>query len=261
MNVKPNNLRILSFLLCFVCSVSLSYGQKDSKYFYQLKVYHLGSDEQQQQVDQYLEEAYVPAMHRAGIEHVGVFHTIEDESPKTYVFVPYASLSKVTEIEQALEKDKKYQKAGSDYINAAHDAAPYDRIENILLRAFPGMPSPAVPDLDAPKSERFYELRSYEGPTEKLYTNKVKMFNDGDEVGIFDRLDFNAVFYAEVLFGSSMPNLMYMTTFENREERDERWEAFNNDPAWVKLKAMDEYKNNVSKADLIFLRPAEYSDY
>jgi hypothetical protein len=105
-----------------------------------------------------------------------------------------------------------------------------------------------------------YELRSYEGHTEKIYQNKVKMFNDGDEVGLFKRLGFNAVFYGEVLSGSRMPNLMYMTTFESKEERDAHWKAFSADPQWKTLSAMPEYQKNVSKNVQIFLRPTQYSD-
>jgi len=53
---------------------------------------------------------------------------------------------------------------------------------------------------------------------------------------------------------------MYLTTYENRKSREEHWKAFSDDPAMKKLFAMDEYKNNVSKAEIIFLRPAEYSE-
>ena len=261
MNVKKNHLFLITLILGSLLSLSLSYGQKNAQQYYQLKVYHFDTTTQQPRVERFLEEAYLPAMHRAGIKQVGVFTTIEDEAPKVYVFIPYTSWEQIVQIDQALGKDKKYQQAGSDYLEAAHDTPPYERIETLLLHAFPGMPSPEAPSLAGPRSERFYELRSYEGPTEKLYANKVDMFNKGDEVSIFDRLGFNAVFYAEVLFGSRMPNLMYMTAFENRAERDEHWDAFNSDPAWQKLRAMDQYQNNVSKADLIFLRPAEYSDF
>lgn len=86
------------------------------------------------------------------------------------------------------------------------------------------------------------------------------MFNDGGEVTLFKRLNFNAVFYGEVWSGSHMPNLMYMTTFENRADRDEHWKVFGADPEWVKLKALPQYQNNVSKAGIIFLRPVDYSD-
>src|SRR5690606_26546023 len=83
----------------------------------------------------------------------------------------------------------------------------------LLLTAFIDSPNVQLPNLASPKSERVYELRSYEGPTEAYYRNKVDMFNEGDEIGLFKRLGFNAVFYGEVIAGSRMPNLMYLTTF------------------------------------------------
>jgi hypothetical protein len=87
------------------------------------------------------------------------------------------------------------------------------------------------------------------------------MFNEGGEIALFKKLGFNAVFYGEVLAGSRMPNLMYMTTFENKESRDEHWKQFGEAPEWIKLKSMPEYQNNVSKIDITFLTPKEYSDY
>jgi hypothetical protein len=86
------------------------------------------------------------------------------------------------------------------------------------------------------------------------------MFNKGGEVGLFERLGFNAVFYGAVVAGNRMPNLMYMTSFENKAARDEHWKAFGSDPFWKTLSAKPEYKNNVSKIDITFLTPAEYSD-
>ena len=107
---------------------------------------------------------------------------------------------------------------------------------------------------------RLLTVLMLEGHTEKIFRNKVKMFNDGDEVGLFKRLGFNAVFYGEVIAGSRMPNLMYMTTFPNKASRDEHWKAFSADPQWVSLKSMGEYQNNVSKIDIYFLHPTDYSD-
>ena len=68
------------------------------------------------------------------------------------------------------------------------------------------------------------------------------------------------MFYGEVLAGSRMPNLMYMTTYSDKKSRDEHWKTFGDDPDWKKLTAMSEYQHNVSKADIEFLVPADYSD-
>jgi len=129
------------------------------------------------------------------------------------------------------------------------------------LHAFEKMPHPALPQLSAPKAERVYELRSYESPTEQYHISKVQMFNAGGEVSLFKRLNFNAVFYADVLAGSHMPNLMYMTTFNSKADRDAHWKTFGSDPEWKALSAKPEYQHNVSKAEITFLHPTDYSDF
>ncbi|MEI8060077.1 MAG: NIPSNAP family protein, partial [Ferruginibacter sp.] len=154
-----------------------------------------------------------------------------------------------------------YINAGAAYLNAAYTTPPYNRKEVILLRAFPLAPHMQLPNLTAPKSERIYELRSYESATEKIFSNKVKMFDEGDEIGLFKKLNFNAVFYSEVIAGDHIPNLMYMTTFENKEDRDVHWKNFNADPYWKTLSAMPEYQHNVSVIDIKFVRPTDYSDF
>ena len=153
-----------------------------------------------------------------------------------------------------------YQAAGAQYIESAYDNPPFNRIETILLKAFPDMPRFAVPNHQTPPSERVYELRSYEGPTEKIFQKKVEMFNAGGEIELFKKLEFNAIFYAEVISGSTMPNLMYMTTFSSMKSHDEHWDAFRSHPDWKTLSGMEKYKNTVSKAVKYLLKPTNYSD-
>jgi len=243
--------------------LALPANSAPAREFYELKVYSLKTKEQEDRVENYLKNAYLPAMHRAGISKVGVFKPISNDTARTkkiFVMVPMKSLDQLVKLPQALQKDKQYAQAGADYINAPYNNPPYIRMESIVIQAFELMPQMALPKLKGPKSERVYELRSYEGHTEKIYQNKVQMFNQGGEIDIFNRLGFNAVFYGEVVAGSTMPNLMYMTTFEDRPTRDEKWKSFSADPAWKTLSAKPEYKNNVSKNVTLFLRPAEYSD-
>jgi hypothetical protein len=68
------------------------------------------------------------------------------------------------------------------------------------------------------------------------------------------------MFYAEVLAGSRMPNLMYMTTYSSPESREAHWKTFSSDSEWKRISALPEYQHVVSKADIIFLVPANYSD-
>jgi hypothetical protein len=213
--------------------------------------------------ESFLKDAYLPALKRLGIKSVGVFKpkTIDTDSiKKVMVLIPFSSLEQFSNLDNELSKDTAYLNAGSNYLNAPFNKAPYLRIESVLLQAFTGHPNLTPTSLSNLKDERVYELRSYESATEANFKNKVAMFHDG-EIELFELLKFNPVFYAEVISGDKMPNLMYMTTFTNQASRDEHWKAFFASPEWKVLGAKTEYKNNVSKANIMLLTPTAYSDY
>lgn len=214
-------------------------------------------------MDNYLKEAYIPALHRAGIKPVGVFKPIDQDTTsdrRVYVLTPFNFLNQLAALPGILEKDERYRNDGASYLDAPHNQPPFESIESIILKAFSHAPRIKTPDLNVPKAQRIYELRSYESATKTLNINKVEMFNEGGEVEIFDQLGFNAVFYGNVISGSNMPNLMYMTTFEDMKSRDAHWKSFSDAPQWKELSAMDKYSNNVSHIDIYFLQPTKYSD-
>lgn len=252
------------FLFVFAalfCSQS-AFAFADREY-YALQVYYLENGEQEQRVDRYLQQAFLPALHRMGIKKVGVFKPVGNDTSsnrRIYVLIPFKKMEQFLEMPSKLGKDKTYQQSGNEYLNAPYNRPNYKRIETTLLQAFANMPVSEKPALKSPASDRIYELRSYEGATEKLYANKVDMFNAGGEITLFKRLGFNAVFYGEVIAGCHMPNLMYMTSFENMAERDQHWKTFIADPEWKELSARPHYQKNVSHADIYLLHQAEYSD-
>ena len=241
-----------------------SFGNPPKREFYQIKIYTVNSPEQEMRVERYLKDAYIPGMHRMGIKTIGVFKPVAADTVSfgklIYVLTPIKNMNQLRAIPKKLDEDAAYLAAGKDYIDAEYKNPPYSRFETIVLEAFSDAPKLMLPKLNGPKSERIYELRSYEGHTEKIYENKVKMFNAGGEVKLFSRLGFNAVFYGEVISGSHMPNLMYLTTFENKASRDEHWKAFGDAEEWKKLKADPQYMNNVSKNTSYFIYPTEFSD-
>ena len=234
-----------------------------SREYFELRVYHFVNKEQEAIIDDFLKNALLPALHKTDRKLIGVFKPIANDTAadkRIFVLIPHKSIKDFAELAGKLDKDKSFQTAGANYLNAPYDKPVYSRMERILLYAFEGMHSLAKPQLSGPRSEHVYEMRSYEGHTEKISRNKIDMFNKGDEVGLFKRLGFNAVFYGEVIAGSRMPNLMYMTSFNSMKDRDDHWNAFRDDPYWKKLSADPNYQHNVSRNEMTFLRAAEYSD-
>ncbi|MDN3598190.1 NIPSNAP family protein [Mucilaginibacter myungsuensis] len=257
--IKSFTLNILkAFVLILLLQTGTAYA-KGGQYIYQLKIYHFKTKAQADVIDEYLEKAYIPAMHRAGIVSVGVFKpiTVDTLDQLIYVFTPFKKMDDLMNLETKLVKDKQYQQDGKTYLEASYKTPPYTRIEAILLKAFSKSPEYKLPKLSGPKSERFYELRSYEGHTENISANKIGMFNDA-EIKIFDDLNFNAVFYGEVIAGRVMPNLMYLTTYENKADRDKHWSAFG--APYGKVSGLPQYQNNVSKNVQVYLKPTDYSD-
>lgn len=237
---------------------------KPQQSFYQLTIYHFTDATQEKTLDNYLQHALLPALHRMNIKNVGVFKAIANDtsaSKSLYVFISFRTIDQLVQLSSRLNDDADYQTAGSQYIHASDSTPPYNRMEVIMLRAFPLAPQMMLPQLKSGKMDRVYELRSYESATEFLHRNKVRMFNEGGEISIFQRLHFNPVFFGSVIAGSKMPNLMYLTTYENMDDRNALWKNFSTDPAWKKLSSMPEYQHNVSHIDDIFLRPTEYSDF
>ena len=264
MTILKHSASRLILLLPFLFFGVMVNGQNLKKEYYEIRTYKLKDKSQEERVHTFLIYDFLPTVHKFGINKVGVFSPLETDTTfgkRIVVLIPYASLDQLSKLNDLLTAKEEYDPKTKEYVNAEYTNPPYDRIESVLLQAFSGMPQMEVPQLDNARSERIYELRSYEGPTEKIYKNKVQMFNEGDEVGLFKRLHFNAVFYAEVLSGRRMPNLMYMTTFADMASHDAHWKAFVNDPYWKKLSTMPEYQHNVSKINIYLLRPTEYSDY
>lgn len=246
-------------LLIFMSSQFSCFARTATSYF-QLKVYHFETVEQEQVIDRFLEKAYLPAMHRLGFKDIAVFKPVDNKNNAdklVFVLSTSANFEKFASLDVDILKDKRYLESGKEYVDATHNNAPYSRVETILMKAFEGMPFLSLPKLNAPKSERIYELRSYEAATEKLSANKIAMFNHG-EIDIFKKLNFNAVFYGQVIAGSTMPNLIYLTTFENMTERDAHWKSFG--PLYKPMADMPEYQNNVSKNVTILCKPTDYSD-
>lgn len=88
---------ILSLALLTVIFLTLSFTLAPKRDFYQLKIYHLKNKTQESRLDIFLQNAYLPALHRAGITKIGVFKSIieagaaEPAEQLVYVFIPFKS--------------------------------------------------------------------------------------------------------------------------------------------------------------------------
>jgi|SRR5450432_314642 len=236
-------------------------AQKD---IYEIRLYKLKSTSQIDITDNFLKNAYIPALHRLGIKNIGVFKPLSNDTAefkKIVVIVPYISLDVWHRTKANIEIDSIYKAIGKPFLDADTSHLPFVRVESSLLEAFPDQPK-LIPTSLKSNPDAIYELRSYESPTKNLHLIKVDMFNAGGEVKLFKRLDFQAVFYADVLSGSHMPNLVYMVVFASAAVREEKWKAFGSSDKWKTISTDPVYRNDISvnHIDSWLMQRTVYSD-
>lgn len=230
---------------------------KQKQQYYELRTYRIAGADNQKIVSDYLKQALLPALNRAGISQVGVFQEIDhQEDYSLYVLIPFQSLEQLASLNDKLEVDAAYQKAAKSYFALPKEEAPYSRCESRLMKAFKGMP---VLEAPAGKGPHLFELRTYESQNAGLARLKVDMFNSG-EIDIMRDVKLAPVFYGEMLIGDDVPNLTYMLSAPSQDEHKKHWEGFLKHPEWDRMKKMDKYKGTVSKIKKWFLEPLPYSE-
>lgn len=234
--------------------------------YYLIQIYHCSTQKQIEHIDVFMKSTYLPYLHEAGIAKVGVFTPIDNDTAsdkKLYVWIPLKSIDEVEYLDQKIEKIDPMGFESIIHLENADSSLPYNRVETILTKAFKGQPQyEKKTSLVKEKNDaRIYEYRSYESATEDMHLRKVHMFNEGKEIGLFARLNFNAIFYSKVIAGARMPNLIYMTSFKNMADRDAHWKAFGDDAYWKKISNAPEYLKTVSKADIILMKAKDYADF
>ena len=226
---------------------------------YELRFYRTKEGSDHALLNNYLAAAMIPALNRLGLSPVGVFTEPEaKDGLGVYVLIPYPSLEVFSTAAERFSADSGYLKEGSEYLSVAKANAAFVRMDSWLMRAFVGLPKISLPSYSKEKKARIFELRTYESFSEAKAQNKVDMFNAG-EIDAMKEVGLAPIFYGQSLVGRDLPNLMYMTSAENRELHKEHWNAFNTHPAWKKLTGDKHYSDNVSKITSRFLVPLEGS--
>ena len=232
--------------------------------FYLIKIYHCTTQSQLNHIDAYLEKTYLPFLHNNGINKVGVFAPIMNDTSadkRIFVWVPLKNLNQLDVLDQVYEKLDPFGDDALIHLDNKDSSLPYTRIESILTKAFKLQPQFEKSSDLVKSNNRVFEYRSYESPTEEMHLRKVNMFNEGQEIEIFKRLNFNAIFYSKALVGARTPNLIYMTSFNDMNDRNAHWDAFKQDPTWKKISVAKEYLKIVNRNETILMKAKAYADF
>ena len=234
-------------------------GQSAQRQYIELRRYHLLPGAKQGAFVNYVGNAVIPAMNRAGVAKVGAFTVVYGENaPSLILVLAHPTLESVVSLRDKLATDATYARDGAAIIGAPLSDPAFVRVESTLLRAFEAMPALETPTVGIATKPRVYELRTYESHSNRAALNKIRMFNAG-EVPIFRRAGLTPVFFGETLIGANMPSLTYMLAFSDMTARDAAWARFGQDPEWKTLSADPQYRDNVSAITDVILQPTSYS--
>lgn len=231
--------------------------------YYELRRYTLRRGPATALVNNYLQNALIPACERAGTGPVGVFNvSIGPNSPTTYVLITHRTADGYARLPQQLMADAAYLEAGKAYLDAPATSPAFVRVETSLMRAFTSIPRLELPfgGGEAGRRSRLFEMRIYESHSEKAALKKIEMFNTG-EIALFRKAGLMPVFFGETIIGPSMPNLTYMLVYEDMAARDKYWAAFAGTPEWKTLSSTPGFTDPeiVSSITNMYLRPAAFS--
>jgi hypothetical protein len=233
----------------------------------EIRTYRFASAEKQQAYAAFLEKTGIPALKRAGVASVGLFHMTKADNPQLtdmtadstdlWMVLAHDSSDSVIELNSKLNADNEYQQAGKGILDTVKADAAFLRYASMLLLAFSGFPR-VVPPPDK-KDGRVLELRTYQSPNEERGINKMEMFNSG-EIPIFARSGMPGVFWGKALVGPDLPQLTYMVCHESIDAAKKNWSAFGADPEWKTMREKPQYKDNVSTIIDRYLRPLPGSE-
>jgi hypothetical protein len=225
---------------------------------YEMRIYRLrnGAENQRQRTVAFL-KACVPLVRAAGAGPVGAFScSIGEDTPYLMVLTAYPGYAAMDACLNKLHANPDYQTARAEWYAGGK---PYERGQASLLLAFPGFPVMTPPSVEGRKTNRLFELRSYELETAAGVERKIKMFQEG-ETTIFVRAGMLPVFFGETVFGANIPSVVYMLGFDDLSAREALWRKSGADPAWKILGEQYADVATVPKLSISFLTPLPFSD-
>jgi hypothetical protein len=114
-------------------------------------------------------------------------------------------------------------------------------------------------EADAAAKSRVFEIRTYTTNEGKLEALHARFRNHTTK--LFEKHGMTNVGYWKPLDASLAQNtLIYLLAHSSREAANKSWEAFRNDPEWLKARDASEVNGKLTaKVESVFLEPTDYS--
>ena len=174
-----------------------------------------------------------------------------------FSMISHPTLDSTLTLPGEIRADKQYMTEHTEMTKGTTSKDPlFTAQERMLLRCFDEFPRVEVPTL---AKTRILQLRIYRSHNFDRNRAKIEMFTSGGELALFQECGMNPVFFCDMLFGTHIPSLAYMLSFESEKHMDEGWKTFVSHPEWKKMSSDPKYADTATEITNIFLSPCEGS--
>ena len=198
-----------------------------------METYYFKQGTQPARFHEYMSKSALPALSKV---HNGpkivMDSLVAPDTPHSVVILGFQSVQELWAVRGKLNMDQGLDKAFQDWQNGTE--APFERQENALLESADYAHEIVALD-PPPKRPRIFELRIYHSPSYRALKSLHERFA-GPEGKIFHRVGVHPILYSSTVIGPLMPNLTYLTPFEDLVAREKAWDTFGADPEWLKVR-------------------------
>ena len=239
-------------------SIGFASPAGEKRRVFTLEQYFLKNGSQVQRIHDHLSKAALPAL---GKVHSGPKIVLEamvaPHQPQVAVILGFESVEELWSVRSKVINDADLGKAYEAW--ESHSEQPYEHFSTALLEATPYSPDLAN-DKEPRKASRIFELRIYHSPTWRQLAALHERFA-GPEIKIFHRVGVHPMLYSSTLIGANMPNLTYLTPFEDLASREKAWNAFAADPEWIQVRkeSIDKHGQISARIEISLWKATPYS--
>lgn len=231
----------------------------DYQRFILIETYRTESIEKRNELLRAFDSHLISNRNKLGFDKVGVFYVDTDlmKNDRSYNADLYDTAVIVIQESDYLDNFLDLQKRTATECNQFNlsDELQFIDEEMTVLRSLNCQPRIYVPYYNR---DRLLQLRIYNSPNYERNIAKAKMFEQG-ELDLFRRCGMEPVFMGSAIFGSWIPNITYMLSFENDEARKDGWDMFIRHPEWRQMSRDPQYSRTATRIKNLFLRPSHNS--
>lgn len=242
----------LLIVLVFGLSVSAWAQNKDSRYF-EMRTYHCNENKRPDLIKRFKDHT-LRLFEKHGIDNIGYFIPTDPENNSLTFILAYPDAASRDVRWNNFANDPEWKEA---HRNSEANGRLVAKVDQVFLEVAKAL-SPKIKQSNS-KGERIFELRTYHCFPGKLDELNAR-FRDHTRKLFKKHGMTNVAYWFTAEKDTTQPKLVYLLAHESEEAAKASFDAFRNDPEWIKVKDASEANGKiVEKVVSVYLTPLPFS--